>query len=167
MSASCREVQYCPDFIADIWGRGVAKALGAVVKLLTRVPKLSSVIYFSSFTSGSFQTAPLCFHRSISSLKNNCLARANDQTKMPIFNLLGQQKVTLQSSWKKLVLHYNLLLYENRNSPKRNSWGVACFQGLEKSFAASVTDKLEIKFMKRKKMKLCAKYLLLFCLTNT
>lgn len=78
------------------------------------------------------------------------------------FNLLGQQKVTLQSSWKKLVLHYNLLVYENRNSPKRNSWGVACFQGLEKSFAASVTDKLEIKFMKRKKMKLCAKYLCSF-----
>lgn len=77
MSASSREMQYCPDFIADIWGRGVAKAFGAVMKLLACVSKLNSVIYFSSLTLFSFQTAPLGFHSSVSSLKSNCLARAN------------------------------------------------------------------------------------------
>lgn len=88
-----------------------------------------TVSFIPSLTSLSFQTAPLCFYRS--SLESNCLARANVQTTIPIFNLLGQQKVTLQHSWKKLLLHYNLLPYEKRNSPNRNSRGVVCFQGLE------------------------------------
>lgn len=98
------------------------------------------------------------------SLESNCLARANVQTTIPIFNLLGQQKVTLQHSWKKL--HYNLLPYEKISNPNRKLQGSGLFSRSWKSFAASVTDKLEIKFMKRKKIKLRAKYLLLFCLTN-
>jgi len=41
----------------------------------------------------------------------------------------------------------------------RKSWAMMCSQGLEKSLAATVTEKLKIKFMKRKKLKLCAKCL--------
>lgn len=91
-------MQYYPDFIADIWSRGVAEALGAVLKLLAHVPELNSVLYFSGLASFSFQTATLFFHSSVSSLKGNCLVRANVQTKIQIFNLMGWQKVTLQSS---------------------------------------------------------------------